>query len=157
MRRFIELFDVAGKIICVVYIWEADSESGTVVLVVCIAVQIKEFGVAPVEACVGQEKSFVVFGICFCIRYVVNETRVYTGGGEDWRNREAENCGFEVGGVLRAAEEELKSNVGIAVVVDVGVNFVVVPIRLIGLFVRAIGPLYGGFAELGPLYGLERD
>ena len=88
----------------------------------------------------GEEKGFVVFRVGFRVGDVVDEAGVDARGGEDMWDREAENGGFEVGGILGVAEQELEGDVGVVVIVDVGVDFVVVAVCFVGFFMRAVGP-----------------
>ncbi len=153
--RFVELVDVGGEVRCVGDLGQADPERGVGVGKVNVAVEIEEFGVAPFVAGVGEDEGFVGFWVGLCVGDGVDEAGVDAWGGEDGGVGEAEDGGFKGGGGHGVAEEELQSEVGGIVVVEVGIDFVVVAVCLVGFFVRAVGPFYADLA--GETFSTDMD
>jgi len=81
-----------------------------------------------------------------CVGDGVDEAGVDAWGGEDGGMGEAEDGGFEGGSGHGVAEEELQGEVGGVVIVEVGVDFVVVAVCLVGFFVGTVGPFYADLA-----------
>ena len=75
---------------------------------------------------VGYEYGFVLFRVGFGVRDVVDVAGIGAGEeGVEGRERELENLLFKFAGVFFVAEDEVESDVWVAVVIDIGVNGVI--------------------------------
>ena len=102
-----------------------------------------------------EKEGLVILRIRFRVGYVVYETGIYAWNREKRGKRETENGSLEASGVLIVAEEKLKGNVRVILIVDVGVDFVVIAVCFVGPFVRAVRPLDCGLA--GEAFSTDLD